>query len=120
REAPEIDLVGQLGEQLALLDPYIGRRTKDPALEPVKKADQFADQLADRIEAENKRLGSDLAQRADDIVNLVVLLGVVTGSSVLFAAVLFRRRVLAPLAQLEEAARRFGEGHTDLRLRIRH
>jgi len=28
--------------------------------------------------------------------------------------------VLAPLAQLEEAARRFGEGHTDLRLSIRH
>jgi signal transduction histidine kinase len=66
--------------------------------------------LAQSIQHENIELGNNLDQSSEDIVQLVLLLGLVGTITVTLAAVMLHRRVLRPLHELRQGAARFGEG----------
>jgi signal transduction histidine kinase len=85
----------------------------------VQAAFQAAETLENRIHQDSQALCAGLDQRSEEIVRLIVLLCIVAGITLFAAGSMFRRRVLLPVANLDAAARRIGDGEFDTQIEVR-
>jgi len=121
-QSEEDNLVGTIRTELALLrrllvDERSGLENADPH---VRAATRTAESLATKCEAEGRELGERLVQSSQDFVQFVVVSAAIAALTLVAAMWLFQRRIMRPLAELREAARRIGEGEQELRLVVRH
>ncbi len=114
RLAKGIQIELSLLERL-LSDSESGLQLADPH---VRAASRTALELSDEIEDQARAIGASLVQSSEEFVNAVLLIALLTIALLVAGAVLFRRRILQPIANLRSAVRQIETGNLNPRIEI--
>lgn len=119
-ETAEHRLAKVIQTELNLLEKLLGDRESGLQLaDPhVRAASRAALELSDEIEDQARAIGASLVQTSEQFVHAVLLIALLTAALLVAGAVLFRRRILQPIARLRGAVRQIETGNLNPQIEV--